>query len=258
MSDKRKLRMPRSSASGRVIGTTALLTLDAKIKPDFKRAVGLGLLSIVALAVGTNLGGLRHNHHARLLIVIVLTVAFAALGGLAVRSAGRELFRVSSAKSGPSTASALRLVLTVLGYGLVLLGVLQLLNVNLGSLLVGGAVTGVVVGIAAQQSLGNFFAGLVLMFARPYVPGTRVIVRTGALGGPFEGVIVDAGLLYTTIVTDDGPVNLPNAGLLGAAVGPAPMREDPDEAEEPADEEAENTTSMPAGMPDPAAGQPPG
>jgi len=73
---------------------------------------------------------------------------------------------------------------------LVLLGILQLLNVNLSSLLVGGAVTGVVVGIAAQQSLGNFFAGLVLMFARPYIPGQRVIVRSGGMGGPFEGEIV--------------------------------------------------------------------
>jgi small conductance mechanosensitive channel len=88
--------------------------------------------------------------------------------------------------------------------------------------LVGGAVTGVIVGIAAQQSLGNFFAGLVLMFARPYVPGQRVTVYSGAMGGPFEGIIVDAGLVYTTIVTEAGPVNLPNAGLLGAAVGPAP------------------------------------
>lgn len=256
MSEKRKLRMPRSTSSGRVIGTSALITLDAKIRPDFKRAVGMGLLAIIALGAGDNLGGVRHNHHTRLLIVLALTVAFAVIGVLAVRSAGRELFRVSSAKSGPSTASALRLVLSVVGYGLVLLGMLQLLNVNLGSLLVGGAVTGVVVGIAAQQSLGNFFAGLVLMFARPYVPGQRVIVRTGAMGGPFEGVIVDAGLLYTTIVTDDGPINMPNAGLLGAAVGPAPERPT-EEPEEPADA-SESTASTPAGTPDPAAGLPPG
>ena len=31
-----------------------------------------------------------------------------------------------------------------------------------GSLLLGGAVTGIVVGIAAQQALGNLFAGVVL------------------------------------------------------------------------------------------------
>ncbi|HEX4727772.1 MAG TPA: mechanosensitive ion channel family protein, partial [Jatrophihabitans sp.] len=102
------------------------------------------------------------------------------------------------------------------------LGLLSLLRVNLGNLLVGGAVTGVVIGIAAQQTLGNFFAGLVLLFARPYVPGQRVKIRTGAMGGPFEGVILGAGLMYTTIDTEEGVVSMPNAGLLAAAIGPSP------------------------------------
>ncbi|UQX88770.1 mechanosensitive ion channel family protein [Jatrophihabitans telluris] len=217
------LWIPRSAETGRPLGTEALLSLEARIKPDFKRAVGLGVLAVICLGVGDNLGGIRRNDHWKFL-VIGLTVGFAVLGASAVRSAGRETFRVSEVRGGPATASALRLLVSVLGYGVILLGILQLLNVNLGSLLVGGAVTGVVVGIAAQQSLGNFFAGLVLMFARPYVPGQRVIVRSGALGGPFEGVITDAGLLYSTIETDDGPINLPNGGLLAAAVGPAPDR----------------------------------
>jgi len=103
----------------------------------------------------------------------------------------------------------------------VLLGVLALLRVDLANLLVGGAVTGVVVGIAAQQTLGNFFAGLVLLFARPFVPGQRVKVRTGALGGPFEGVILGSGLVYTTIETEEGVISLPNAGVLASAIGPA-------------------------------------
>jgi len=100
--------------------------------------------------------------------------------------------------------------------------VLTLLRVNLGNLLVGGAITGVVVGIAAQQTLGNFFAGLVLLFARPYVPGHRVKISSGAMGGPFEGVITGSGLMYTTIDTPDGLISMPNAGLLAAAIGPAP------------------------------------
>ncbi len=44
-----------------------------------------------------------------------------------------------------------------------------------------------------------FFAGLVLLFARPYVPGHRVKISSGAMGGPFEGVITGSGLMYTTI-----------------------------------------------------------
>jgi small-conductance mechanosensitive channel len=105
--------------------------------------------------------------------------------------------------------------------------------VNLANLLVGGAVTGVVVGIAAQQTLGNFFAGLVLLFARPYIPGQRVKIRSGALGGPFEGVITGSGLMYTNIDTAEGPISIPNSALLASAVGPAPP-EDVEDAADPA------------------------
>ena len=77
-----------------------------------------------------------------------------------------------------------------------------------------------------------------LFFARPYVPGQRVKIRSGSMGGPFIGVIVGAGMMYTLIDTDDeGLISMPNAGLMGAAVGPAPEVEpdgrltdpDPDE-----------------------------
>ena len=67
-----------------------------------------------------------------------------------------------------------------------------------------------------------------LFFARPYVPGQRVKIRSGSMGGPFIGVIVGAGMMYTLIDTDDeGLISMPNAGLMGAAVGPAP-EVDPD------------------------------
>ncbi len=42
------------------------------------------------------------------------------------------------------------------------------------------------------------------------------------MGGPLEGVITGSGLMYTTIDTPDGLISMPNAGLLAAAIGPAP------------------------------------
>jgi hypothetical protein len=104
------------------------------------------------------------------------------------------------------------------------------LQLDLGNLLVGGALTGVILGIAAQQTLGNFFAGMVLFFARPYVAGQRVRVHTGALGGPFDGTIVEAGVLYTSVQTEAGLMRLPNAGLLAAAVtvDPKPLDGEPE------------------------------
>src|SRR6201999_2417057 len=104
----------------------------------------------------------------------------------------------------------------------IVLGTLQLLDVDLRTLLLGGAITGVIFGIAAQQPLSNFFAGLVLLFARPYVPGQYLRIRSGSLGGPFEGTITYARLMDTNIETKDERVSLPNWGLLAAAIGPIP------------------------------------
>lgn len=219
-----------------------LRAIDHRVKPDLKRAVPAVLLTLFCFIAGERLGGVGRGTPAIFqffgrvivvrpgyltVVVIVLAMVFVLSGVVATRSVGNEVARVTHDRAGIAAASAIRLLCIILGYLTVALGLLGLLNVDLGHLLVGGAVTGVVIGIAAQQALGNFFAGLVLLFARPYTPGERVKVRTGAMGGPFEGVIVAAGLLYTTIQTQEGPISMPNSGLLSAAIGPA-TEPDPD------------------------------
>lgn len=190
------------------------------IRATFTRVLAAAVLATIGLGVGDSLRGLRRHDQLRW-VVVGSAVGFVLFGVIAVRGAARQVARLSEPRAGIGAASALHLLCSIFGYILVLLGLLQLLNVNLGALLVGGAVTGVILGIAAQQTLGSFFAGLVLLFARPYVPGQQATVHSGALGGPFAGTITDAGLLYTTLMTPDGPIRLPNSGLLGAAIGPA-------------------------------------
>ncbi len=219
---------------------STLRRLDLKSRPDLRRAIPALLLAVLAFVVGSNLGGLNRSWDANVslfgwdlnipagwVVVLVVGVAltFVVFGIVGGRSIAAELARASTARAGVAAGAAIRLIVVIVSYLTVGLGLLALLKVDLGNLLVGGAVTGVVIGIAAQQTLGNFFAGLVLFFARPYVPGQRVKVNSGALGGPFVGVIVGAGIMYTFIETAAGVVSLPNAGLLAAAIGPP----DPDE-----------------------------
>jgi small-conductance mechanosensitive channel len=227
----------------------ALRAIDARTRPNLKRAIPALLIALASFGFGDHLGGIPRTHDTTFalfgrslslnkgqvsVLVLGLSVLFVAAGVIATRSVAGELGRVSKAHGGVAAASAVRLICMILGYGIVGLAVLGLLRVNLANLLVGGAVTGVVVGIAAQQTLGNVFAGLVLLFARPYVPGQRVKIRSGAMGGPFDGVILSAGLMYTTIDTDEGPVSMPNSGLLAAAIGPS---------DEPADDTEEQGTA---------------
>jgi small-conductance mechanosensitive channel len=97
---------------------------------------------------------------------------------------------------------------------------MSMLSIPVGHLLLGGAIAGVVIGIAAQQSLGNVFAGMVLLMARPFAVGNRIRVRSGALGGEFYGTVTAMSLTYVSVLTDQGLLKVPNSSLLAAAVGP--------------------------------------
>ena len=154
------------------------------------------------------------------MVALVGSLVFAALSVLSVRSVASEVAAVSRARFGDAHASIVALALTLIGYGATTLTLLVLLDVSVQRLLVSGAVTGVVLGIAAQQSLANVVAGLVLLLNRPFQVGHEITVRSGSLGGPYSGRVLSVGLTYVQLETEEGIVLLPNSGVLAAAVGP--------------------------------------
>src|ERR1700749_4251603 len=76
----------------------ALEALEAKIKPDFKLAVGAGLAALACLVVGVDLGGV-HRHGPLRWVNSGLTVGFVVLGAACVRSTGRELNRIAKVRA---------------------------------------------------------------------------------------------------------------------------------------------------------------
>jgi small-conductance mechanosensitive channel len=119
---------------------------------------------------------------------------------------------------GQAHTGVLRYVLLLVGVFAIATVTLAILGVSPDRLVLGGAVTGVLIGIAAQQSLANLFAGLVLLFAHPFRVGDHVRFRAGALSGEIEGVITDLSLTYVRLETAQGQMLLPNAQALAAAV----------------------------------------
>jgi small-conductance mechanosensitive channel len=206
--------------------------IEITVRADFRKTITFGALALIFLVVGHDIGGV-HAESLRARLIAYGCALFTAIFGVAAsRTAAREVQRVAVARAGAAAGTPLRLFVLLAGYLIAVLAVCDLLGVQLRQVLVGGAITGIVVGLAAQPVLGNLFAGLVLLFARPYVPGQQVRVLSGAINGPHTGVVVSAGLLYTILETKDGPLNIPNSALLAAAVGPAV--DEPDE-EAPAD-----------------------
>jgi small-conductance mechanosensitive channel len=200
-------------------------------RPHLRRAVLYGIVAIAGLLLESLPLTFGEADDA---LPYVSAAIFAVAGIAAVRAAARAMRVVSSRKVGDTRGTALGLLIQVAGYLIVILTVIDVLGGEVSGLLLGGAITGVVVGIAAQQTLANFFAGLVLVTVRPMEVGERVFLRSGPLAGEYEGVVTDLGMFYVDMVTDRGPVKLPNAGVLAAAIGPGARsaKDEEDEIEE--------------------------
>ena len=123
---------------------------------------------------------------------------------------------------GTSHAAVVRYALVLIGAVTTLIVTLVLFGVPVGQLLLGGALTSVFVGIAAQQALSNVFAGLVLLPARPFKVGDSIRLRAGALSGEIDGTVSEIGITYVRLSTADGMLSVPNSQVLNAVVGPLP------------------------------------
>lgn len=90
-------------------------------------------------------------------------------------------------------------------FGLGLLVVLGIWNVDPGDLLLGAGAATIVFGLAARQTLGAVLAGFVVLFSRPFDLGDWVVV------GDEEGIVTDISVFNTQIRTfDDEYVMIPN------------------------------------------------
>jgi small conductance mechanosensitive channel len=153
--------------------------------------------------------------------VVKIVAMFAVLGiGWLV---SRDISRVTPAffrRMDPATAGTVEFLTRFLAVIVTVLGALAVGGISFKALAVGGAFTAVVLGLAAQQPLGNLFAGMVLLTARPFRLGERVRLRAGTLGGQAEGIVSSLGLLYTTLAVGDDRMMIPNTNVLGAVVVP--------------------------------------
>jgi small-conductance mechanosensitive channel len=181
-------------------------------------AIGIAaaLVALAALVAGAVFGDVHGSVDQKLVAWISAGVLLVA-GIYAVTRISRSVSHLVARRS-PPTAGAVGLLTAIVGYLLVALAVLAVLEASLSHLLVGVGVVGIVLGIAAQQSLGNVFAGLVLLMARPFGVGDRIRVRSGALGGVFDASVRELSLTYVTLYTEDGLLKVPNSAMLAAGI----------------------------------------
>ena len=154
---------------------------------------------------------------------IATVIALIALGWAMARDVGRALGPTLFRRLDPATAGTVGFLIRLATVVLALLVALRVAGLQPRTLAVGGAFTAVILGLAAQQTLGNLFAGMVLLSARPFRVGDRVRLQGGNLAGDIEGVVSSLGLLYTVFASGEDAIMVPNSAVLNVAV--IPLRE---------------------------------
>ncbi|WP_144923690.1 mechanosensitive ion channel family protein [Halorubrum salsamenti] len=144
------------------------------------------------------------------LAVVLLASAYAVtdfLGGV-IREISAESTMLTDHQE-----EVIRRLTQISVYTFALLVVVGLFTDNVGGLLVGAGFLGIVVGMAARQTLGAILAGFVLMFSRPFEVGDWVEV------GDHEGTVTEISIMSTRLRSFDGEViTLPNDDVRSGSI----------------------------------------
>lgn len=151
--------------------------------------------------------------------VVTAVLLFAFGWGLAA-AFGRTITPYVLRRLDPGTAGTVAFAIRLVSILVIAAIALAIAGVRPETILVGGALTVVVLGLAAQQTLGNVFAGVVLQGAGPYRVGDRVRLSGGQVADTIEGTISSLGLFYLALARHGERVMIPNSVVLGATVVP--------------------------------------
>jgi small-conductance mechanosensitive channel len=134
-------------------------------------------------------------------------------------------------RANPTVGATIRQLFHVLAYVGLIFGVLTVIGVNVTGALVGAGFLGIVLGLASQVVLGNFFGGLALLAARPFSVGDRITLVAGpyslssstfaheARPAGYVGRVSEIALMYTQFAGENGvPFFVPNGVLIQSMI----------------------------------------
>jgi small conductance mechanosensitive channel len=193
------------------------------VKRAQREALVLVPLLIALLVAYAHRDGILGKHNAKQFqtpLQIVVALGLVVIGWALARDASRFAGPTFMRRMDPATAGTVGFLIRLLTIVITVLVALSVAGAKLQTLALGGGFTAVVFGLAAQQTLGNAIAGMVLLSARPFRVGERIRLQAGAVGGQVEGIVSSLGLLYTTLTRGADQIMIPNNVVLAAVVMP--------------------------------------
>lgn len=190
------------------------ILIDAAAKPLTWLCFALGVWAAVEiLPLADELAGVERVVRGIIKAVIVWLVIWFSVR-LVDRSARHMESRAKDTKSPaldfvPLFRKTAKIVLVLLG----ILIVVQNLGYSVASLLAGLGLGGLAIGLAAKDTIANFFGSVVIFVDRPFTRGDWIKI------GDHDGIVEEIGVRVTRIRTAaDHLITIPNAQLTTTAI----------------------------------------
>jgi small-conductance mechanosensitive channel len=142
--------------------------------------------------------------------IVAAEIAF--FGIFAVEAIAALVVRWFHQNGALQTGIALRAVVRVVSYMLLLVSIVSILASNPALAIGVGGVTGVVVAFSAQNLVGNAFAGVFLAVATPFRIGEEITVMG------VTGTVTDIRVMHTRLDLGDEIALIPSSAMMSQAI----------------------------------------
>ncbi len=196
--------------------------LDALHRPIFTTVALLGLGIALVIEVPDD-----YEKYAKAavgtLVALVWLAFFLRLSSILLQWMVREERRFQLVQPATAPLFGITAKLVILGFGIYF--ILQAWDIEVTAWLASAGIFGLAIGLAAQDTLGNLFAGISILADVPYRDGDYIV-----LDGGERGKVTRIGLRSTRILTrDQVEVTIPNAIIARSRIvnesgGPSPQR----------------------------------
>jgi small-conductance mechanosensitive channel len=176
-----------------------------------KKMIILGTILAITLTVSTLL--LKPLVPAEYLIYSQIAQV-AIVGYVILEIIGNTAFNLAvAAQRSRQTAKSVRSLMRIVGSVVIIAIAASYLSQNAVLAASIATVSGIVVGFAAQNLIGNMIAGMYLTTTRPFKIGDNITVFGTT------GTVIDIGLLYCVLLTENGDtVRAPSSSLITTSI----------------------------------------
>ena len=167
------------------------------------------IIVVTAIAIASSfLGGLIDPRYSTFLKVgVVATIGYFVINSVA------NIFYQLSYDALKKNAEIIRILIRIVGAIIVISIIISYLSQDPIIAASIGTITGIVIGFASQNVIGNLISGLYLAITRPFRIGDKATVFGNT------GTIFDIGLLYTRLRNDEGHIILaPNLSMVSTTI----------------------------------------